>query len=136
MTAVEYLRGLGYPRVTLKTGSYGMEELAMAIKFASALSLAYMCPIGCTVAGAAKTLLFDKSFKKNRLIAVTFLPIMWQLPCYASQDSRCQVVRSDPGQYKKPCIIDNKVQIMLSLLSCPADKPVTRCHCPGGGTKA
>jgi len=35
MNAVEYLRGLGYPRVTLKTGSYGMEELAMAIRFAT-----------------------------------------------------------------------------------------------------
>ena len=35
MTSAEYLRKLGYPRVTLKTGSYGMEALAMAIKFAS-----------------------------------------------------------------------------------------------------
>lgn len=35
MSSVEYLRGLGFRRVTLKTGSYGMEELAMAIKFAT-----------------------------------------------------------------------------------------------------
>ena len=35
MTSVEYLRGLGFGRITLKTGSYGMEELAMAIKFAT-----------------------------------------------------------------------------------------------------
>lgn len=35
MNSVEYLRGLGFDRVTLKTGSYGMEELAMAIKFAT-----------------------------------------------------------------------------------------------------
>jgi len=35
MSSVEYLRGLGFKRVTLKTGSYGMEELAMAIKFAT-----------------------------------------------------------------------------------------------------
>ncbi len=35
MNAVEYLRGLGFERVTLKTGSYGMEELAMAIKFST-----------------------------------------------------------------------------------------------------
>jgi len=35
MTSVEYLRSLGFKRVTLKTGSYGMEELAMAIKFAT-----------------------------------------------------------------------------------------------------
>ncbi len=35
MSSVEYLRSLGFKRVTLKTGSYGMEELAMAIKFAS-----------------------------------------------------------------------------------------------------
>jgi hypothetical protein len=35
MASVEYLRSLGFKRVTLKTGSYGMEELAMAIKFAT-----------------------------------------------------------------------------------------------------
>jgi hypothetical protein len=35
MSSVDYLRSIGFKRVTLKTGSYGMEELAMAIKFAS-----------------------------------------------------------------------------------------------------
>jgi hypothetical protein len=35
MESVDYLRSLGFKRITLKTGSYGMEELAMAIKFAS-----------------------------------------------------------------------------------------------------
>jgi hypothetical protein len=35
MSSVDYLRGLGFNRISLKTGSYGMEELAMAIKFAS-----------------------------------------------------------------------------------------------------
>ncbi len=35
MASVEYLRSIGFSRITLKTGSYGMEELAMAIKFAS-----------------------------------------------------------------------------------------------------
>jgi glutamate synthase domain-containing protein 2 len=35
MKSVDYLRSLGVKRISLKTGSYGMEELAMAIKFAS-----------------------------------------------------------------------------------------------------
>jgi glutamate synthase domain-containing protein 2 len=35
MKSVDYLRSLGFDRISLKTGSYGMEELAMAIKFAS-----------------------------------------------------------------------------------------------------
>jgi hypothetical protein len=35
MTSVDYLRKIGFQRISLKTGSYGMEELAMAIKFAS-----------------------------------------------------------------------------------------------------
>ena len=39
MSSVDYLRGIGFKRVTLKTGSYGMEELAMAIKFASEAKL-------------------------------------------------------------------------------------------------
>ena len=39
MTEVQYLRGLGYKRITLKTGSYGMEALAMAIKFATEAKL-------------------------------------------------------------------------------------------------
>ncbi|WP_231615357.1 glutamate synthase-related protein [Novipirellula artificiosorum] len=39
MQSVDYLRGLGYERITLKTGSYGMEGLAMAIKYASETNL-------------------------------------------------------------------------------------------------
>ncbi|MFZ5563758.1 MAG: glutamate synthase-related protein [Thermodesulfobacteriota bacterium] len=35
MSSVEYLRSIGFKRITLKTGSYGMQELAMAIKFAT-----------------------------------------------------------------------------------------------------
>lgn len=35
MDAIAYLRKLGYKRITLKTGSYGMEALAMAIKLAT-----------------------------------------------------------------------------------------------------
>jgi len=37
--AIEYYRSLGHKRITLKTGSYGMEALAMAIKFASEMKL-------------------------------------------------------------------------------------------------
>ncbi len=36
---VKYLRELGYKRITLKTGSYGMEPLALAIKLATVAKL-------------------------------------------------------------------------------------------------
>jgi glutamate synthase domain-containing protein 2 len=39
MKAVKDLRKLGYKRISLKTGSYGMEALAMSIKFASVAKL-------------------------------------------------------------------------------------------------
>ncbi|MDK2821379.1 MAG: hypothetical protein PWP31_1344 [Clostridia bacterium] len=39
MKSVNYLRGLGYKRITLKTGSYGMEALAAAIKLATEAKL-------------------------------------------------------------------------------------------------
>ncbi len=35
MKSVEYLRGLGYKRISLKTGAYGMEALAASIKLAT-----------------------------------------------------------------------------------------------------
>ncbi len=35
MNNIAYLRKIGFKRISLKTGSYGMEALAMAIKFAS-----------------------------------------------------------------------------------------------------
>jgi len=35
MQSVEYLRKIGFKRISLKTGSYGMEALAMSIKFAT-----------------------------------------------------------------------------------------------------
>jgi glutamate synthase domain-containing protein 2 len=39
MDSVKYLRGLGYKRISLKTGAYGMEALAMSIKYASEAKL-------------------------------------------------------------------------------------------------
>ncbi|MCD6560735.1 MAG: FMN-binding glutamate synthase family protein [Deltaproteobacteria bacterium] len=39
MDSVKYFRSIGFKRITLKTGSYGMEELAMAIKFATEAKL-------------------------------------------------------------------------------------------------
>lgn len=39
MKSVMYLRGLGYKRITLKTGSYGMEGLASAIRLATEAKL-------------------------------------------------------------------------------------------------
>ena len=39
MKSVTYLRKLGYKRISLKTGSYGMEALAMAMKFATEAKL-------------------------------------------------------------------------------------------------
>jgi len=39
MDAVKYLRGLGYKRITLKTGSYGMETLALSMKLATDANL-------------------------------------------------------------------------------------------------
>ena len=35
MNAVAYLRKIGFKRITLKTGAYGMENLAMSIKYAT-----------------------------------------------------------------------------------------------------
>ena len=39
MESVKYLRKLGYKRISLKTGSYGMEALAMSIKYATEAKL-------------------------------------------------------------------------------------------------
>jgi len=39
MESVEHLRKIGFERITLKTGSYGMEGLAMAIKYATKAKL-------------------------------------------------------------------------------------------------
>ncbi|MBE0600931.1 MAG: FMN-binding glutamate synthase family protein, partial [Firmicutes bacterium] len=39
VSAVAYLRKLGYKRITLKTGSYGMEALAMSIRLATETKL-------------------------------------------------------------------------------------------------
>lgn len=39
MESVAYLRKIGFKRITLKTGAYGMENLAMAIRFSSDANL-------------------------------------------------------------------------------------------------
>ncbi len=42
MQRVDYLRKLGFSRITIKTGSYGMKALVMAIMFAADAGLDLM----------------------------------------------------------------------------------------------
>ena len=39
MSSIKYLRGLGFKRISLKTGAYGMENLAMAIRYSADANL-------------------------------------------------------------------------------------------------
>ncbi|MBN2008022.1 FMN-binding glutamate synthase family protein [candidate division KSB1 bacterium] len=48
MKSIEYLRNLGFKRITLKTGAYGMENLAMAIRYSADAKLDLL-----TIDGAA-----------------------------------------------------------------------------------
>jgi hypothetical protein len=83
LKTVEYLRTLGYERITLKTGSYGMEELAMSIKFATEAKLDLLTIDG---SGGGTGMQKEKGLLTSLLPealpsrTVSLRPLLWVLP--------------------------------------------------------
>ena len=59
----------------------------ISVQLSAALGFADTDPVCCAVAGTAEAVLFHKGFHEHRLIAITGLPMVWQLFVDTSQDS-------------------------------------------------
>ena len=66
---------------------------------------------------------------------VSSVPVQGQLFGGQGEYLGGEIFRGNPGQYEKPCVIDDEVEMLGTLLGGPADEAVAWCDFPCCGTK-
>ena len=64
----------------------------IGVKFAAALGMADVNPVGRAVAGAMEAGVVDEGFEEQRPIAISILPVEGDLFGEASKDAGCEVL--------------------------------------------
>src|SRR5207245_2151355 len=95
-------------------------------------ALSHLDPRGGPVASSAKTLRVHQRFQQQRTMPVAGLPVVRQVSGAQRQNLAGQSLDSHPGQNQEPSVIDDPLQVALSLLVAPPDPGVSGLHLPGG----
>ena len=106
------------------------------IKFAAPLRLSGTAPIRCPVASTVEPAVFYKRFQQDGPVGIACLPVAGEAPANLGQNLRREIKFLDPRQDKKARVIDDKVEIFLSLFVTPPNVVVTRPDLPCTCAKA
>src|SRR5271167_3371467 len=96
------------------------------VKFPPALRITEVLPVGGLVAGAGKARLLDEGFEQDRAIGVAGLPVIGQSSAHQGKDARGEVLAADPRQDEEAGVVDDEVEVPLSLISRPANDLIPR----------
>ena len=125
------------PMEGIKEDVLDREGVAMfGVKFATALSVADMDPVGGTIGCASEAILLDKSFEENRAVAVALFPMGREALGDTSEDARGEIVRSDPRKDEEASVVDDEMKMAFALVLGPTNELVAGSDFPGSGTKA
>ena len=94
----------------------GLGVAMQGVELAATLRIAEVLPVGGLVAGAGKARLLDEGFEQDRPIGIAGLPVIGQASADQGEDARGEVFAVDPRQDQEAGIIDDEVQVALSLL--------------------
>ena len=106
------------------------------IELAAALGVPEILPVGGFVAGTLESGFLDEGLEQHRTVSIAGLPVIGQPAADKGQDARGQILVADPRQDEETRIIDDEVQVPLSLCGAPADSGVAGFRLPGRGPKA
>src|ERR1035441_5876988 len=109
----------------------GLSVSMQGVELTTALRIAEVLPVGRLVAGAGKARLLDEGFEQDRPIGVAGLPVGGQSSADQGEDARGEVFAVDPWQDEEAGVIDDQMQVALSLISRPADNLIPRFDFPG-----
>ena len=93
-------------------------------------------PVGGFVTGSPEAVALDEGLEKNGRIVVALLPVVGKASCRHTKEHGGEILRLDPGKDEETGIVDDEAEILLLLLSGPADKGVPGSGFPGGGSEA
>lgn len=93
-------------------------------------------PVGGVVASAAMARDFYEGLQQHRTVAVALMPVVGQLPCGHREDLRCKPFGLDPWQDHEARVVDDQLDVSLSLGFAPPDGALPGLEFPGAGAKA
>ena len=106
------------------------------VPFASSLGETHMSPVSSLIAGSFESFAIHKGLQEGDRMVVDFLPVSWEDSRHCPQEVRCQMGNLDPGKDEEAGVVDDEVEVVLSLVSGPADEAVAWGDGPGGGAKS
>lgn len=104
------------------------------VPFASSLGETHMSPVGRLIAGSFEPVAIHKGFQKDDRMVVEFLPVSGEDSGHCPQEVRCQMGNLDPGKDEEARILDNEMDVAISVTGLPSDEMVSRGHLPGCGS--
>ena len=110
--------------------------MMLGIELAAALCVTEVLPVGCFVAGTCKSRLFDKGFQENRTVSVAGLPVVGQAATDKAENAGGKIVAADPWQDEEACIVDDEVEVALSLRWIPSNGRIAGLGFPGARAEA
>src|ERR1039457_5068339 len=114
----------------------GLSVAMQGIDLATALRIAQASPVGSLVAGARKARLYEEGFEQDRPIGVAGVPGIGQSLNGQGEDARGQVFAVDPRQDQEAGVVDDEVQVALSLICRPTDELIPGFDLPGARAEA
>jgi hypothetical protein len=103
----------------------------ITVQLSPSFGLADVDPVGRTVTGTVKTVLFDKRFQKDRSVRISLFPVDGESLRDGAQDSGGKILARDPRDNEKARIIHYEVKVPASLFCSPADERVPSLSLPG-----
>jgi hypothetical protein len=114
----------------------GLSVAMQGIELAAALRIAEVSPVGGLVAGAGKTRFLDEGFEQDGPIGVASLPVIGQSAAHQGENARGQIFAVDPRQDEEARIVDDEMQVALSLIPRPTDDLIRGFDLPSAQAKA
>src|SRR5712691_3728836 len=105
------------------------------IELAAALSVPEIVPVGGLIAGAYETWPFDEGFQQHGPVGVAGMPVVGQASADKGECARGEDIAVDKGQDEESGVIDDEMQITLTLIVRPADELIARLGFPGTGAE-
>lgn len=134
MASSLFIKGKNLPEVF----NQGIEEYclnrsrmkSLTIPFASTFGEANLGPVGSFVAGALKPFSIHEGLKEDDCVVIDSFPIPGDDSGHLTQNVRGKIGDFNPGQDKETGILDNEMDVFISVDRFPFDEVIPTGHLP------
>src|SRR5206468_11028353 len=83
-------------------------------------------PVRGAIASTTETSGINQGFQQERTVAITLLPVAWELTGGARQNRRSQSFHLDPRKNQESAVVDDVLQVARALSRVPTAPAITQ----------